>query len=129
MRASFTMNLLLNETPVLIVQKVLGHLDLKSTQHYLGELKKSDIIGTSQVLFGGTKKKSAQSAAIIVGEEGVGRPWDCLNCSIEKLDLGVGTCNVGLRCVFVGFCDPISAEGYWMLHDDGSELARTGVDG
>jgi hypothetical protein len=61
---------------------------------------------------GGTKKKSAQSAAIIVGEEGVGRPWDCLNCSIEKLDLGVGTCNVGLRCVFVGFCGPISAEGY-----------------
>lgn len=61
---------------------------------------------------GGTKKKSVvQSAAIIVGEEGVGSPWDCLNCSIEKLVLGVGTCNVGLRCVFAGFDGTISAEG------------------
>jgi hypothetical protein len=74
---------------------------------------------------GGTKKKSVQSEAIIVGDDGVGRPWDCLNCSIEKLVLGVGTCNVGLRCVFTDFDDPISAEGY----DDGSELPRTGVDG
>lgn len=60
MRASFTMNMLLNETPLLIVQKVLGHLDLKSTQHYLGELKKSDIKGTSQVLFGRSKKKQGK---------------------------------------------------------------------
>lgn len=60
LRASFTMNLLLNETPILIVQKVLGHLDLKSTQHYLGELKKSDIIGTSEVLFGRSKKKQGK---------------------------------------------------------------------
>lgn len=60
LRASFTMNLLLNETPILIVQKVLGHLELKTTQHYIGELKKSDIVGTSKVLFGGSKKKQGK---------------------------------------------------------------------
>lgn len=60
LRASFTMNLLLNETPILIVQKVLGHLELKTTQHYIGELRKSDIVGTSQVLFGRSNKKSGK---------------------------------------------------------------------
>ena len=56
LRASYTMNLLLKGTPILIVQKVLGHLDLKTTQQYIGELKKSDIIGTSVVLFENEKK-------------------------------------------------------------------------
>ncbi|MFN7904177.1 MAG: hypothetical protein ACK5P5_03245 [Pseudobdellovibrionaceae bacterium] len=55
-----TMNLLLNQTPILIVQKILGHLELKTTQYYIGELKKSDIIGTSEVLFGRSKKKQGK---------------------------------------------------------------------
>lgn len=60
LRASFTMNLLLNQTPILIVKKILGHLELKTTQYYIGELKKSDIIGTSEVLFGRSKKKQGK---------------------------------------------------------------------
>jgi integrase len=47
LRASYTMNLLLMNTPILKVQKILGHLDLKTTMHYIGELKKEDITGTS----------------------------------------------------------------------------------
>lgn len=63
-RASYTMNLLLKNTPILIVQKVLGHLDLKTTQHYIGELKKSDIAGTSIVLFDDEKNKRDKLKAV-----------------------------------------------------------------
>lgn len=64
LRASYTMNLLLKKTPILVVQKVLGHLDLKTTQHYIGELKKEDIQGTSVVLFEDEKKKRGKLKAV-----------------------------------------------------------------
>lgn len=64
LRASYTMNLLLKNTPILKVQKILGHLDLKTTQHYIGELKKSDIAGTSLVLFEDEKKKRGKLKAV-----------------------------------------------------------------
>lgn len=64
LRASYTMNLLLKNTPILKVQKILGHLDLKTTQHYIGELKKSDIAGTSLVLFEDEKKKQGKLKAV-----------------------------------------------------------------
>ena len=64
LRASYTMNLLLKDTPVLKVQKILGHLDLKTTMHYIGELKKSDIAGTSVVLFEDEKEKRGKLKAI-----------------------------------------------------------------
>lgn len=64
LRASYTMNLLLNDTPVLKVQKILGHLDLKTTMHYIGELDKEDIKGTSVVLFENEKKKRGKLKAV-----------------------------------------------------------------
>lgn len=64
LRASYTMNLLLKDTPVLKVQKILGHLDLKTTMHYIGELKKEDIAGTSVVLFENEKKKRGKLKAV-----------------------------------------------------------------
>jgi integrase len=63
-RASFTMNLLIKDTPLLKVQKILGHLDLKTTQHYLGELDLQDIQGTSKVLFEDDNKKKAKLKAV-----------------------------------------------------------------
>lgn len=64
LRASYTMNLLLNDTPVLKVQKILGHLDLKTTMHYIGELNKEDIKGTSVALFEVEKKKRCKLKAV-----------------------------------------------------------------
>lgn len=64
LRASYTMNLLLMNTPILKVQKILGHLDLKTTMHYIGELKKEDITGTSLVLFEDEKKKRGKLKAV-----------------------------------------------------------------
>lgn len=64
LRASYTMNLLLNDTPVLKVQKILGHLDLKTTMHYIGELNKEDIKGTSVALFEVEKKKRGKLKAV-----------------------------------------------------------------
>lgn len=64
LRASYTMNLLLMNTPVLKVQKILGHLDLSTTMHYIGELKKEDIAGTSLVLFEDEKEKRGKLKAV-----------------------------------------------------------------